>query len=191
MSYDENKLLDKISIEEALEDQAARESFKFYKHTTKDDQISKIHPNSGVVKTETVSKFQQLVKKNQTYSPPRSLLSDSLSLILLILASLASLVLISEVKLRVSEESLRLTVEIQECTRQYTMNRCEDKVPLTQVQCLEWEKCMMRNPGAVFYSEIVTSMVASVIRSFFEHLHLNTFGMIAVGVVFLYLLKFK
>ena len=145
----------------------------------------------GVIKTDTISKFQNLVKANQTHSPPRSLLSDSLSLILLILISLASLVLISEVKLRVSEESLRLTVEIQECTRQYTINNCEDKVPLTQAQCLEWEKCMMRNPGSVFYSEVLISMLASVIRSFFEHLHLNTFGMIAVCAVFIYLLKSK
>jgi hypothetical protein len=180
-----------ITTEEILNNQALEDALKNKtQNKINAPAIAKRH-NRGVVKNKFIEKFQSLVDKNKERSPTKSWFSDAWRLILLVCFSFILFAIISEIKIRVHQEVNELTLVINECSRQYIINSCEDRVPLTEAQCLEWEKCMMRDPNSVYYTEIVMSMVASILRSFFDHLKLNTFGMIALGAVFIYLLRFK
>ena len=104
-----------------------------------------------------------------------------------------ALVILVDMKEKIYLHSTDNLIEIQECTRLFTINRCLDKVPLTEQMCLKWEKCMAQNSNSYYLMQIITSLAALVIRSFLENLQLNTIGIFMLSSVFgIYLLyKFK
>jgi len=110
-----------------------------------------------------------------------------------ICALVLALVIVVDMKEKIYSHSTENLIEIQECTRLFTINRCLDKVPLTEQMCLKWEKCMAQNSKSYYLLQIISSLAALVIQSLFENLQLNTIGILmlssAFGMYLLYKLK--
>ncbi|OMJ84890.1 hypothetical protein SteCoe_13872 [Stentor coeruleus] len=69
---------------------------------------------------------------------------------------------------RVKAKVIENELIVNECTRNYLANRChpEDRVPVTEKQCLEWEICLNQDPKRVFYIELFVEMMASWGKTF-------------------------
>lgn len=117
--------------------------------------------------------------------------SDKQVNVLVILLVLVPVILFTfDVKEKVYSDSTDKLIEIQECTRLFTINRCLDKVPLTEQMCLKWEKCMAQDSRSYYFMQVFSSLFALLIQSFFENIQINTIGMFLISSIFvLYFIK--
>lgn len=69
---------------------------------------------------------------------------------------------------RVKAKIIENELTVNECMRNYFLNRCDpiDRVPITEKQCLEWEICLSQDPKKVFYMEVFIEMTASWGKTF-------------------------
>ena len=87
------------------------------------------------------------------------------------------------------------SVEIGECLRQYTVNRCNpmDRVPITAEKCLEWEKCINQDQESVSLVGALVELFSEVIGIFIGSLNEKSLA-IVVGmplVITWILVKYK
>lgn len=88
-----------------------------------------------------------------------------------------------DVDIKLDEMATMISIEISQCTRNYIENDCRPglRAPALESQCLEWEKCMERDPFAVGRFKVSIETMAEVINSFIEPF---SFRSIVVTMVF-------
>lgn len=130
--------------------------------------------------TSNLGKFREYDNKNYTQVN-----------VLVVLLVLLPVVLVGlDIKEKIYSDSSDKLIEIQECTRLFTINRCLDKVPLTEQMCLKWEKCMAQSPKSYYFMQVFSSLTGLIIQSFFENIQINTIGMVLISSLFvLYFIK--
>lgn len=81
--------------------------------------------------------------------------------------------------------------ENQLCSKQYTDNKChpDTRVPAMDGFCVEWEKCMFRDPSAVASTKITAAVLSEILESFFSNLSYKSALLISLFAFFGILLK--
>lgn len=82
-----------------------------------------------------------------------------------------------DVEQRVSEYSLGLIAEIQQCREAWTLNHCADpahRAPILAGQCAEWQACMARDPTFVGRARVLAEMLGEVVNGFVEPISWKT-----------------
>ncbi|KAG8763848.1 hypothetical protein FRC11_010996, partial [Ceratobasidium sp. 423] len=78
--------------------------------------------------------------------------------------------------------------EIQQCSSQYLLNKCDQAVvPHMQQFCDEWEKCMQRDASVVGRARVAAETLAEVVNGFVEPISWKTLGFGVSTLAFLVL----
>lgn len=75
-----------------------------------------------------------------------------------------------DVDIKLDNYANTIAIEASQCTRNYLENDCRPglRPPALESQCLEWEKCMERDPYAIGRLKISVETIAEVINGFIE-----------------------
>lgn len=98
-----------------------------------------------------------------------------------------------DVSISVDNRIMDADYRIEDCRYNYEINKCKiRRLPALEKQCTEWEKCMRKKPYMMInYSELIVSIVGSLINSFIESFGLKSFGFFALAALFLYAWNFS
>ncbi|CCO27216.1 Nucleus export protein BRL1 AltName: Full=BRR6-like protein 1 [Rhizoctonia solani AG-1 IB] len=80
--------------------------------------------------------------------------------------------------------------EVNQCTTQYTINKCEDEeklVPHMKQFCDEWARCMKRDASIVGRTRVAAETLAEVVNGFVEPITWKTLGFSVSTLAFLVL----
>ncbi|CAE6406832.1 unnamed protein product [Rhizoctonia solani] len=79
--------------------------------------------------------------------------------------------------------------EIQQCSSQYLLNKCDEEtiVPHMKQFCDEWEKCMQRDASVVGRARVAAETLAEVVNGFVEPISWKTLGFSISTLAFLVL----
>lgn len=98
-----------------------------------------------------------------------------------------------DVSISVDNRMLDAEYKIEDCKYNYEINKCKiQRLPALERQCAEWEKCMRKKAYMLInYSELIVSIVGSLINNFIESFGFKSFGFLALAALFLYAWNFS
>jgi hypothetical protein len=74
----------------------------------------------------------------------------------------------NDVDVESSKHASEIWVEIAFCAKQYRENRCDDRVPISEAMCGNWETCMNRDPKKLARASVTAKTFAMIFNSFVE-----------------------
>lgn len=126
---------------------------------------------------ERLPLFERLLRANYILSSYLSLLLNGFLVLLSILLIVKFILM---VKNDISVKTIRKLEEnkqkIEECTRQYKLNRCspEERVPALEEKCKEWETCMRSDPLREELTRVVFQVASSTIEEFLNGISIRS-----------------
>eukprot|EP01137_Pigoraptor_chileana_P020883 Opistho-2@83813 len=88
----------------------------------------------------------------------------------------------NDVDIKVDLHSQDIMKEILLCSKNYADNRCTppDRIPAMEELCMQWEKCMNRDPKVVGRAKISAETFAGIVNSFIEPISYKTMIFFAI-----------
>jgi Di-sulfide bridge nucleocytoplasmic transport domain len=108
--------------------------------------VNDYSPNAAQV----VQNLPQEVEKKSNHS-------NYIFWILVLCGFIVTLLVYYDFSIRMDLKSIQENLEIEQCSRQYMVNRChpEHRVPLTEKNCFEWELCISKGGKSVSRMQII------------------------------------
>ncbi|KIY66096.1 hypothetical protein CYLTODRAFT_491778 [Cylindrobasidium torrendii FP15055 ss-10] len=90
-----------------------------------------------------------------------------------------------DVQNRVDAEVASLNADIALCSRNYRLNMCATPLPGLQVQCVEWENCMARDPAKISRARLGAAMCAEIVNAFVDEITWKTLAFVVSTLCFM------
>jgi Di-sulfide bridge nucleocytoplasmic transport domain len=92
----------------------------------------------------------------------------------------------SEIQTSLNQKMAQIKKEIELCKITFNQNKCDNPVPLTEIQCMEWKLCTEQNPYEVAKSEHSYGlMLVKLLNDAIDSLSFKVLGIIILLIVLL------
>lgn len=84
-----------------------------------------------------------------------------------------------DLRLKQDEYVNEVTQQIQECFKQFSLNKCdpETRIPAIEKVCNEWELCMMKDPKEIGRLKMGAETIAEILNKLVDPLSYKTMVM--------------
>ncbi|KJE93239.1 hypothetical protein, variant [Capsaspora owczarzaki ATCC 30864] len=81
-----------------------------------------------------------------------------------------------DIDIKVDDYAQAITKEIELCSKHFLENKCapHTRIPAIERSCIEWEKCIQRDPATMGRAKITAEIFAEIVNSFIEPISYKT-----------------